>query len=172
MPRAGWLLPCADQPLAGLPLSWPHPPLPSTPQLPTTASWCLLCQLASWFNAYCLPRTYSNCLEALAAAAGAYHWLRSRGTPASSDQTSSRRGRQAAGAAAAQRRRHQRAWIAWAAASTVVRPSSALFWALPAGAELLRQRGRQRGLLLLDAVGVGGGLLGAAALVDRALYGR
>lgn len=135
---------------------------------PTPSRWCLLCQLASWFNAYCLPRTYSNCLEALAVAAGTYHWLRCRGR---GEATSRKRGRQAAGSPAEQRRQ-QRTWIAWAAASTVVRPSSALFWALPAGAELLRQHGRQRWLLLLDAVGVGGGLLGAAALADRALYGR
>ncbi|CAD7700764.1 unnamed protein product, partial [Ostreobium quekettii] len=29
------------------------------------AGWSLTCQLLCWFNIYCLPRTFSNCLEAL-----------------------------------------------------------------------------------------------------------
>lgn len=37
--------------------------------------WSLLCQLASWFNAYCLVRTYSNSLEALCTVLGVYYWL-------------------------------------------------------------------------------------------------
>ena len=142
-----------------------------------------MCQLASWFNAYTLVRTYSNCLEALCAAAGAYHWLRSGGGGgnsgtsreggggrAKSSGSGSKAGRSEAAWAA--QRRHQRAWIACAALSVVFRPASALFWLLPAGLALWRQRGPALGPLLLDAAGVGGGLLGAALLLDRAFYGR
>lgn len=38
--------------------------------------WALLCQLTSWFNAYCLVRTYSNSFEALATVMGVFYWLR------------------------------------------------------------------------------------------------
>jgi len=37
--------------------------------------WALLCQLTSWFNAYCLVRTYSNSFEALCTVVGVYYWL-------------------------------------------------------------------------------------------------
>lgn len=142
--------------------------------------WCLACQLASWFNAYTLVRTYSNCLEALCIAAGAYHWLcsgargggsREGGSgKAKGGSSSSKAGRSEATSAV--QRRHQRTWIACAALSVVFRPASALFWLLPAGLALWRQRGRALGRLLLDAASVGGGLLGASLLLDRAFYGR
>lgn len=38
------------------------------------ASWSLLFQLLSWFNAYCLPRTYINSLEALAILFVLHRW--------------------------------------------------------------------------------------------------
>lgn len=130
-----------------------------------------MCQLASWFNAYTLVRTYSNCLEALCVAAGTYHWLRSSGSPDNSGSGGrSNRSRRMAGAAV--QRWHQRAWIACAALSVVFRPASALFWVLPAGLALWRKRGRALGLLLLDAASVGGGILAASFLLDRAFYGR
>ena len=66
----------------------------------------------------------------------------------------------------------QRAWLACAALSVVFRPSSALFWTLPAALQLLQQQGRGLVVLLWDAATVGGGLLAAAALVDRVGYGR
>jgi phosphatidylinositol glycan class B len=121
--------------------------------------WCLVCQLASWFNAYCLVRTYSNSLEALAAAAGAFHWL-----AAGSERQLSHRTQGPI------KRQHQRAWIACAALSIIVRPSSALFWALPAAVELVGQRCASG--LLLDAITLGGGLWGIAAVIDRMAYGR
>ena len=39
--------------------------------------WTILCQLASWFNAYCLVRTYSNSLETMCTIIGVYFWLKS-----------------------------------------------------------------------------------------------
>jgi hypothetical protein len=71
-------------------------------------------QLASWFNAYCLVRTVSNSLEALAAAAALYH-LRSY--------------QEAPDAAAA--RQHVSIAAAAAALGVVIRPTSLLFWLLP-----------------------------------------
>ena len=133
-----------------------------------------MCQLASWFNAYTLVRTYSNCLEALCMAAGTYHWLCSGGASGSGGSGgSSSRARSSRGRAdAAVQRRHQRTWIACAALSVVFRPAAALFWVLPAGLALWRQRGHAFGVLLLDAVCVGGGMLAASFLLDRAFYGR
>ena len=34
----------------------------------------MLCQLASWFNAYCLVRTYSNSFEGTLTVIGVYYW--------------------------------------------------------------------------------------------------
>ncbi len=127
-----------------------------------------MCQLASWFNAYTLVRTYSNCLEALCVAAGTYHWLRSAGGSSRGSTTTSGRGK----ANATPQHRHQRAWIACAALGVVFRPASALFWVLPAGLALWRQRGSALVPLLRDAAAVGGGTLAASLLVDRAFYGR
>ena len=151
--------------------------------------WCLLCQLASWFNGYCLVRTYSNSMEALLTAAGAYHWLSccssdadapmgSKGRQAEQQQQQQQQPSErlvqprAAAPCRLRRRHHQLAWVACAALCVVVRPSSALFWALPAGLQLARLRGRALLTLLTDAASVGGGLLGGAALVDRLAYQR
>jgi phosphatidylinositol glycan class B len=134
-----------------------------------------VCQLVSWFNGYCLVRTYSNCMEALLTIAGVYYWLPCQGqvsgaTSASSSERSRQQGRPAGGLL--HRPPHQRAWLACAALSVVFRPSSALFWTLPAALQLLQQQGRGLLLLLWDAATVGGGLLAAAVLVDRVGYGR
>lgn len=124
------------------------------------------------------------------AAAGTHHWLRCRpigawgaGSSGGGSTGSSGSGGRAFSAAggrgeapprlsAASQRRHQRAWLACAALSVVFRPSSALFWVLPAALELARQRGCALRALLSDAALIGGGLLGGAALVDRLGYGR
>lgn len=76
--------------------------------------WTLVAQLASWFNAYCLVRTVSSSLEALATVAALYHL---------------RVFREAADAVAARRHIHIAATAA--ALGVVIRPSSLLFWLLP-----------------------------------------
>eukprot|EP00884_Botryococcus_braunii_P008626 jgi/Botrbrau1/17765/Bobra.0127s0022.1 len=38
------------------------------------ARWALVCQLASWFNFYCMTRTYSNSLEACFTVISLRHW--------------------------------------------------------------------------------------------------
>ena len=126
--------------------------------------WALLCQLASWFNAYCLPRTYSNSVEAALVAAGVYHWLRARSPREGAPSTAARD--------AARARTSQRAWLLAAAVSCVVRPPSALFWLLPALLELRRRAGRARLRLAVEGCAAACSCLGAAALVDRAAYGR
>jgi len=73
-----------------------------------------VCQLASWFNAYCLVRTVSSALEATAAAAALYHLARYR----------------AAGSDSAAGRQLSAALLA-AGSGVVVRPPSLLFWLLP-----------------------------------------
>eukprot|EP00887_Chlorella_sp_A99_P001564 scaffold8.g1564.t1 len=120
--------------------------------------WPLACQLASWFNAYALVRTYSNSLEACLTAAGVYYWLRSRTRP----------GGCASGSPGDQQR-----WLLLAALCTVFRPSSALFWLLPAAMELARQGGRGAwGWLVVQGLAAGGACLAAATLLDRWWYGR
>ena len=79
-----------------------------------TCRWTLVAQLASWFNAYCLVRTVSSSLEALATVAALYHL---------------RAFREAANAVAAQRHVHIAA--AAAALGIPMRPPSLLFWLLP-----------------------------------------
>ena len=51
--------------------------------------WALFCQLASWFNGYCLVRTYSNSFEALCTVAGVYYWLCSFSSSAQTDAAKS-----------------------------------------------------------------------------------
>lgn len=178
------------------------PNLPCSFAAPPACRWCLVCQLASWFNAYCLGRTYSNSLEAALTAAGTYHWLLARqlshtgGTGRASKHGRSSSGTGSSGGSAAQpgrarravaggtaeaaeaevvaqHRRSQRAWLACAALSVVFRPASALFWVLPAALALAQQQhGRARWQLLGDAAVLGGGLLGGAAVLDRIFYGR
>ena len=73
----------------------------------------LACQLGSWFNAYCLVRTYSNSLEAVATIWASHLW-------------------QASWAAVHPAQPRARALrctaLAVAAAGVVIRPSSALTW--------------------------------------------
>ena len=85
--------------------------------------WTLVCQLSSWFNAYCLVRTLSNSIEATCTAAGVCLWMESRaaarrGTVHPVHPLSTRRLRRAA--------------LAAAGVGAVMRPSSAAFW-LPLG---------------------------------------
>ena len=163
---AGWLG-SPPLPLAGCDglCGWAGPAgcLPQTAsrmtlRQPGARRWAMACQLGSWFNAYALVRTYSNSLEACFTAAGAFYWLHSRrcGTherpPGSSDQ---------------------QLWLVMAALCVVFRPSSALFWLLPAALELVGQRSAAKRLRLLGhGLAVGGACLALSTLLDRWCYGR
>lgn len=67
----------------------------------------------------------------------------------------------------------QRRWLLMAAVSVVLRPPTALFWLLTALWRLSQQqRSRERAALVLDAVCIGGLVLGCMVLIDRVGYGR
>jgi Alg9-like mannosyltransferase family len=85
--------------------------------------WTLVAQLASWFNAYCLVRTVSSSLEALAAVAALYHLEVFR---------------QISDAKVA--RQHVTIAATAAALGVVIRPPSLLFWALPGTSHLLPRK--------------------------------
>jgi phosphatidylinositol glycan class B len=71
---------------------------------PRPARWALFCSLVSWFNFYCLVRTYSNSVEACFTAIALFHW-----------PTSSTNGNLIKS-------------LVFAAISCIFRPTSALVW--------------------------------------------
>jgi phosphatidylinositol glycan class B len=38
------------------------------------AQWTLFCQLSNWFNFFCMPRTFANCMETVLTTIALYHW--------------------------------------------------------------------------------------------------
>jgi phosphatidylinositol glycan class B len=110
------------------------------------ARWALACQALSWFNAYCLPRTYSSSLEALLTALGARLLLELPFTRLASANAPP--GSHWLWRAAAEAR-----WVAAAAACVAPSP------------------GARRRLLAAGAL-LGGGALAAGAALDRLAYGR
>ncbi len=130
------------------------------------ARWALACQALSWFNAYCLPRTYSSSLEALLTALGARLLLELPFTRLASANAPP--GSHWLWRAAAEAR-----WVAAAAACVLVRPPSALFWAAVAAHQVAvaPSPGARRRLLAAGAL-LGGGALAAGAALDRLAYGR
>lgn len=107
--------------------------------------WALVCQLAVWFNAYCLVRTVSSALEALAVVAalhhlGAWHAAAAAGTASAPGaggcwadaphlvSACPGGGREGEGGSVGQ----LRAALLAAGLGVVVRPPSLLFW-LPIG---------------------------------------
>lgn len=119
--------------------------------------WTLACQLASWFNGYCLVRTYSNSIEAALTALGMAYFLidikgvPSRGTNASTDAWK---------------------WMLAAALCVVMRPPSAIFWAIVAGIYIMTIPRKKRLTALLHGMGIGCAVLGASFAWDRVWYGR
>ena len=171
--------------------------LPAACLLTSPCRWALACQLGSWFNAYCLVRTYSNSLEAVATIWASHLW-------------------QASWAADHPARPRARALrctaLAVAAAGVIIRPSSALTW-VPLGEkvaehailvqitltistevrsaeasccqsmphntlwcagiwELLRSKGMARAFLLQETLPIGAAALASGCLLDRIGYGR
>lgn len=54
---------------------WGTAGLMRQPYMQCECRWTILCQLTSWFNSYCLVRTYSNSFETLCTVVGTYYWL-------------------------------------------------------------------------------------------------
>lgn len=131
------------------------------------AAAALACQLTSWFNAYCLTRTFSSSCEAGLVVHALRHYLRLLRVSKPEAQDVWR-------------------WAALAALSTVMRPPSALFWA-PAGASTRAALATvtlflcAAGVLLLSRHGLctlspalltGAGVVIAACTLDSCLYQR
>ncbi|XJO72856.1 hypothetical protein BDV3_003923 [Batrachochytrium dendrobatidis] len=77
-----------------------------------TAFWTIAAVLLSWFNYFCLVRTYSNSLEACLTSIALYYW------PWSRDEVQGNR----------PTRRNFRISLIFAALSCIVRPTSAILW--------------------------------------------
>ncbi|KAJ3323239.1 hypothetical protein HDV06_002006 [Boothiomyces sp. JEL0866] len=75
-----------------------------------TARWTLTCMIFSWFNFYCLVRTYSNSLEATLTIIALYYWPGRRST-----------------------RREFRIALAFAAFACIIRPTNVLVWVYMGG---------------------------------------
>lgn len=107
-------------------------------------------------------RPYSNSLEACFTAAGVFYWLRQQAGGSSSSSSK-------ALAAADDERR----WLLLAGLCVVFRPSSALFWLLPASLALAQTRNSAARLVLaVHGLAAGAACLAVATLLDRVLYGR
>eukprot|EP00920_Eleutheroschizon_duboscqi_P025794 GHVT01063660.1.p1 GENE.GHVT01063660.1~~GHVT01063660.1.p1 ORF type:complete len:680 (+),score=30.03 GHVT01063660.1:157-2196(+) len=91
--------------------------------------WVMLVVCGSWFNFFCSPRTYANCLEGVLNVWGIYHWnhlWHVEGTALPSVHV-----------ALPLRRESLIAALAISALSVSVRPTAATFWAVVWGAVLL-----------------------------------
>ncbi|KAL2920144.1 glycosylphosphatidylinositol anchor biosynthesis [Polyrhizophydium stewartii] len=101
---------------------------------PSVAKWTLVATIVSWFNFFCLVRTYSNSLEACLTAAALFYWPwpRSAGEPRPT-------------------RSGFRIALALAAAACIIRPTNAILWAF-LGVRLLAQRSVRRLAVVLDTI--------------------
>ncbi|CAL1542889.1 unnamed protein product [Lymnaea stagnalis] len=116
-----------------------------------TAQWSLLCQLFSWFTIYCCTRTLTNSTEAtlVIASLSYFPWP---DYPSKSNDVYK--------------------FLALAALSVIVRPTSALVWIFLCAWHLQRVRGSPVFSGVLSAyVTVGILALGSSAVIDRIWYG-
>ena len=92
--------------------------------------WTAVCQLSSWFNAYCLIRTYSSSVEAAFTAVGIYYFMAQGIVLPPSSTASSSRGRKKKTEQQQQQTRATKSWqwMMMAALCIAIRPSSGLFW--------------------------------------------
>ena len=118
----------------------------------------LLCQLTNWFNAYCLLRTYSSSVEAcltahalcsIACAVDFKHKNREKSEIQYADT----------------------GWILCAACCVILRPASALFWAVVAAYVVYCRQG-SRISLIVRGIALGLLVLVSSVCIDRLLYDR
>lgn len=121
---------------------------------PSVAQWTAACQALSWFNAYCLTRTYSSSVEAPLTAAGVY-WL----------LEGLKKGSRPKGASPWR-------WILMAALSIAIRPPSGMFWAVAAVWYLSACPRDARLARAALGVAIGAAVLAGVAAWDRVWYGR
>ena len=125
-------------------------------------SWVLLCQWFSWFNAYCLSRTYSSSIETALTVYAIATILKIE-----KERINSSKGRQSVDTV-----RCQIGWMLAAATCVVLRPASALFWTA-AASYVVYVSPRDRKIKVIYVGMVTGSLVALfAMLIDRILYKR
>ncbi|XP_076462738.1 GPI alpha-1,2-mannosyltransferase 3-like [Babylonia areolata] len=115
------------------------------------AQWTLLCQLLSWFTAYCCTRTLSNGVETTLVTAALYYFPWPGATQSGRDV---------------------RWFVALAAMSVVVRPTAAVLWVLLAAWHLQRCKGTALWSVLRLYITTGLTVVGVSTVIDRVWYGR
>ncbi|KAL8616018.1 hypothetical protein ACOMHN_014980 [Nucella lapillus] len=113
--------------------------------------WALLCQLLSWFTAYCCTRTLSNGVETTLVTAALYYFPWPGLT---------------------QRQGDSRRFVCLAAMSVVVRPTAAILWILMAAWHLQRCKGPALWSALRLYLSTGLAVLAVSTVIDRVWYGR
>mmetsp|Transcript_76399 Transcript_76399/g.212227 ORF Transcript_76399/g.212227 Transcript_76399/m.212227 type:complete len:493 (-) Transcript_76399:171-1649(-) len=111
---------------------------------PQPARWALFCQLANWFNGYCLVRPYSNSLEAVLTTVSLARFVREEGALGS--------------------------WLYIAAAACILRPTSAVMFIVPWLAGVAKTASPLRHLA--KTLGLGIVAICAAVCIDSAFYGE
>lgn len=122
--------------------------------------WVLLCQWFSWFNAYCLTRTYSSSVEAALTVYAISVIMRIEKSRTTLSKDLKLFGKFTC----------QVSWMLAAATCIVIRPAGALFWTAVAGYVVFRSNDGKA----LACVGLATGSFVAlmAMFVDRILYRR
>ena len=121
----------------------------------------LLCQVTSWFNAYCLLRTYSSSVEACLTA----HALCSIACAVDFKHNNRKK------SAIQYAEWKDVGWILCAACCVILRPASALFWAVVAAYVVSCRRGA-RISLIVRGICLGLLVLVFSVCIDRVLYDR
>ncbi|CAM9187423.1 unnamed protein product [Phaeothamnion confervicola] len=144
------------------------------------APWALFLQLSNWFNFYCLPRPYSNCVEASLTVAALARWAPALWpkpvlTAAKSFALVDTAVADKAMEEAARRRGFfggEVKALALAAICVAIRPSSAMLWALVGAMRLMmipiHRWPLYLGCVVLPTVGI---MLAASTAADRWFYG-
>lgn len=118
------------------------------------AQWALFCQLLNWFNFFCMPRTFSNCMETVLTTIALYYWWPSSATRSRVGFLTSRQ-----------------LGILSAGLSCVMRPTSLIIW-LYVGIAHLLETITKRQYIFEEVLPIGALCLGLMTVVDRIMYGE
>lgn len=108
--------------------------------------------ILSWFNFYCLCRTYSNSTEASLMSIALYFW------PASRDDL--KKGR-----------KYFRISLIFAAIACIFRPTNAIFWVY-LGAKYVIQFRNKFKEIIADVIAIGGFAVTVSIAIDYFFYGK
>lgn len=121
------------------------------------AWWTLICQLSSWFNFYCLTRTYSSSIEATLTVYSIY-WL-----IISANSQKVVKGRVDMEIVR---------WLLPAGLAVAFRPASGLFWAIGGFHYVITVRRKPKLRVVLHALAIARVCVMLMMSVDRLMYGR